>query len=101
MTDTSSAPAPQPGTVVPVQVQNVWQHTTVVVTSLIAAIPVIIAILEQFKDLPGLPTNVLAWIASAVSILTAVFVLYQKLFGTPTVTPTAAAKLIQTTVPKE
>lgn len=95
MTDTS--PKPSPGSVAPVEVQPWYKHATIIVLSLVAAIPAIIAVLVQFQQLPGLPTNILAWITSAVAILSAVYALYQKLFGTPLVTPTAAAKLIQTT----
>lgn len=96
MSNQDVSPKPIVGSIAPVEVQNVWKHTTVIVTSVVSAIPLIIAVLTQLKELPGLPTNVMAWIASAIAILTALFVLYQKLFGTPTVTPTAAAKLIQT-----
>lgn len=94
MTDVSSKP--QAGTVAPVVVQPWYKHATIIVLSLIASIPVIISILVQFQQLPGLPTNVLAWITSVISVLGAVYALYQKLFGTPMVTPTAASKLIQT-----
>lgn len=95
MTDIS--PKPEAGTVAPVEVQPWYKHATIIVLTIVAAIPTIIGILVQFQQLPGLPTNVLAWIASSISILGAVYALYQKLFGTPMVTPTAAAKLIQTT----
>lgn len=94
MTDTS--PKPVAGTVAPVEVQPWYKHVTLIVLSVLAAIPSIIALLVQLHDVPGLPTNVLAWITSAIAILGAVYALYQKLFGTPMVTPTAAAKLIQT-----
>ena len=93
-------PKPQAGSVAPVEVQPWYKHATIVVTGLITAIPVIIACLIQLQQLPGLPTNVLAWCGTAVSVLTTVFVAYQKIFGTPMVTPTAAAKLIQTTPEK-
>jgi hypothetical protein len=96
MTDIS--PKPQPGTIAPVEVQAVWKHVTVIATTIFAAIPFVIAALVQLHDIPGLPTNVMAWIGTAISVLTALFVLYQKLYGIPTVTPTAAAKLIQTDV---
>lgn len=78
---------------VTVPVQNVWQHTTVIIATIMAMIPIVIAALVQIKELPGLPTNILAWIASAISVLTAVVVIWQKLNGLITITPTAAAKL--------
>lgn len=87
---------PQIGTVAPVEVEPVWKHLTVIVSTIIAVIPLVIAMLTQFQQLPGLPTNVMAWIAAAISLLTTVLVVYQKLFGKPQITPTAASKLIQT-----
>lgn len=94
MTDIS--PKPQPGTVAPVEVQPWYKHASIVITSIVAAIPLILAVLVQFQQLPGLPTNIEAWIGSAIAILTAVFVAYQKIFGTPMITPTAASKVIET-----
>lgn len=91
-------PKPEVGSIAPVEVQNVWKHASVIVTSAITAIPIVLAVLTQLKEIPGMPTNVALWIGSAISVLTAVFIAYQKLFGTPVVTPTAAAKLIQTTI---
>jgi hypothetical protein len=96
MADTNST-KPEVGSVAPVEVQNIWKHASVIVTSAITAIPIVLAVLTQFKELPGLPTNIALWIGTAISVLTAVYIAYQKLFGTPVVTPTAAAKLIQTT----
>lgn len=87
---------PQVGSVAPVEVEPIWKHLTVILTAIIAGIPTIIAVLTQLQQLPGLPTNIMAWIASAVSILTFILVIYQKLFGKPQITPTAASKLIQT-----
>lgn len=86
---------PKSGTVaqVVVPVQNVWKHTTVIISTLMAVIPIVLAALVQLKDLPGLPTNIAVWIASAVSVLTAILVIWQKLNGLITITPTAAAKL--------
>lgn len=93
MTDVS--PKPAAGTVAPVEVQPWYKHATIIVLALLAAIPSIIAVLVQFKELPGLPTNMEAWITSSIAILGTIYVIYQKLFGTPMITPTAAAKLIQ------
>lgn len=78
---------------VTVPVQSVWQHTTVIISAIMAIVIALLASLVQLQDLPGLPTNVLGWIASAISVLTAIVVVYQKLNGIITITPTAAAKL--------
>lgn len=95
MTDIS--PKPQAGSVAPVEVQPWYKHVTLIVLALMAAIPTIIAMLVQLQQIPGLPTNIMAWIASAVTILGAVYAIYQKLFGIPLITPTAAARVIETT----
>lgn len=96
MSSASAPVKPQSGsnTTVQLPVQDVWKHTTVIVATIMAIIPIVIAALVQLKDVPGLPTNVLGWIASAVSVLTAIFVIYQKINGIISITPTAAAKLM-------
>lgn len=93
-----TAPKPLEGTVAPVQVVSLWKHPLVLLTVIIGSIPAVLAILVQMQQLPGLPTNVLAWIGTAVAVLTAVATILRQLgiLGSPSVTPTAAAKLIQT-----
>lgn len=101
MTDTTNITPPKPavGSVAPVQVVNIWNHPMVLLAAVIAAIPTILAALVQLQELPGLPANVLAWIASAIAVLSLVATVLRNLglLGTPSITPTAAAKLIQTT----
>lgn len=93
-----SAPGVKPlsGTTIeiPVTVSNVFSHVTVWIAAFVAAIPAIIALLVQFQELPGLPTNILAWMASAVTILGTIATIYARLHGSPTITPTMAAKVI-------
>lgn len=102
MANTDMSPKPAVGSVAPVQVVNIWNHTMVLITSAIAIIPIVLATLVQLKDLPGLPTNISVWIGAAISILTAVLTVMRNLgmLGVPQTTPTAAAKLIQTDAPK-
>lgn len=90
---------PIEGTVAPVQVVAVWKHPMVIITAVIAAVPTILATLVQLHDIPGLPTNVLAWIGSAIAFLTTVITVLRALglLGAPVISPTAAAKVIQTT----
>lgn len=96
MSDTS--PKPAPGSVAPVEVVSIWKHPMVIITTVIATIPVILAVLIQLQELPGLPTNVTAWIASSVAILTAIVTVMRGLgfLGAPVISPTAAAKVIVT-----
>lgn len=90
---------PEVGTVAPVQVVAIWQHPLVLITTAIAAVPTILATLIQLHQIPGLPTNVLAWMGSAIAVLTTVVTALRALglLGAPVITPTAAAKVIQTT----
>ena len=99
MTNADISPKPAIGSVAPVQVVSLWKHPMVIIMSCIAAIPAVIAGLVQLKALPGLPTNVTAWIGTAISVLTVILTILRNLglLGLPSVTPTAAAKLIQTT----
>lgn len=92
------SPKPAVGSVAPVTVVSIWQHTMVLITSAIAVIPIILAALVQLKELPGLPTNWAVWIGAAISVGTAVLTVLRNLgfLGLPQTTPTAAAKLIQT-----
>lgn len=94
----TTTPKPEVGTVAPVVVQAWYKHPLVIIATIGAAIPTLILVLVQLQDLPGLPTNVLAMITSAIGILTAVLTLLRQLglLGMPSITPTAAAKLIQT-----
>lgn len=98
MANIDQSPKPEVGTVAPVQVVSIWKHPTVLIAAGIAAVPTVLATLVQLQQLPGLPTNDLAWIASAVSILTVVATVLRALglLGAPVISPTAAAKLIQT-----
>lgn len=93
-----SQPKPVEGSVVPVQVVSVWKHVTMIAATVMAGASILLAALVQFQELPGLPTNVAAGLGSAIAVLTALVTLYQKLYGTPQITPTAASKLIQTDV---
>lgn len=90
---------PEVGTVAPVQVVPIWKHPLVIIMAVIAALPTILAVLVQFKQIPGLPTNVTAWLASSITIVGGLLTILRALglLGAPVVTPTAAAKLIQTT----
>lgn len=99
MTNTDMTPKPAIGSVAPVQVVSIWKHPMVLIMAAIASIPTALAILVQLQELPGLPTNVLAWISTAIGILTLLATILRNLglLGLPSVTPTAAAKLIQTT----
>ena len=99
----ADAPKPQEGTVAPVGVVAIWKHPMVWIMAAIAAIPTTITILVQLQELPGLPTNVLGWIATAISVLSVLATILRNLglLGTPAITPTAAAKLIQTEAPKQ
>lgn len=99
MTNADTSPKPAIGSVAPVQVVSLWKHPMVIITAGIAAIPTLIAVLVQLQQLPHLPTNIAAWAASVISILTVVATIARNLglLGLPSVTPTAAAKLIQTT----
>lgn len=95
MADTKT---PEVGTVAPVQVVAIWKHPMVLITAAIAAVPTILAALIQLHEIPGLPTNIMAWIGSAIAFLTTVITVLRALglLGAPVVSPTAAAKLIQT-----
>lgn len=92
MTDVS--PKPQTGTVVPVEakVKAIWRHVTIIVAAIMAFLAAVLAILVQLKDLPFLPTNVATWITVAITVIGGLIQIYQKLYGTPAVTPTLAAK---------
>lgn len=94
-------PKPLEGTVAPVAVVPLWKHPMVLIGVVIASLPAILAFLVQLHQLPGLPTNVMAWIASAITIISLVITILRNLglLGTPAITPTAAAKLIQTEAP--
>ena len=89
---------PAEGSVAPVEVKSLWKHPMVIITSLIAAIPLVLGALVQLQQIPGLPTNIMAWIAGGISTLTAILTILRALglLGAPVITPTAAAKLIQT-----
>ena len=97
MSNTDTSPKPAVGTTVPleVKVKSIWTHVTIVVASVMTGITAILAVLVQLKELPFLPTNVLAWITVSILVLTQITQMYQKLFGKPAVTPTSAAKQIQ------
>lgn len=88
---------PEVGTVAPVEVKSIWKHPLVIITGLAAAIPAILAALIQLHQIPGLPTNIMAWIGTAISVLTALVTLLRALglLGAPVISPTAAAKVIQ------
>ena len=90
-------PKPEVGTVAPVEVVNVWKHPLVIITTLAAAIPAILATLVQLHQIPGLPTHVMAWIGSAIAFLTTALTVLRALglLGAPVISPTAAAKVIQ------
>jgi hypothetical protein len=94
-----SAPLVKPaeGTVAPVEVVSVWKHLTMIIGTVMAIASIILAALVQLNDIPGLPTNITAMIGSAITVLTVLVTLYQKLYGKPQITPTAAAKVIQST----
>lgn len=94
----NSQSKPVEGTIAPVEVVSIWKHVSMIVATIMAAASIILAALVQFQELPGLPTNITAMLGSAIAVLTALVTLYQKLYGKPQVTPTAAAKLIQTDV---
>lgn len=100
----SDTPAPKPleGTVAPVEVKSTWKHPLVIISTIGAAIPAIILALVQLQQLPGLPTNILAWITTSIGVLTATATVLRQLglLGTPSISPTAAAKLIQTDASK-
>lgn len=89
---------PEVGTVAPVQVVAIWKHPLVIIMGIIAAIPATLATLIQLHQIPGLPTNITAWIGTAISVLTALVTLLRALglLGSPVISPTAAAKVIQT-----
>lgn len=93
----SNASKPAVGSVAPVEVVSVWKHPTVLVASAIAAVPTVLATLVQLHELPSLPTNIATWIGSAIAILTAVASVLRALglLGAPVITPTAAAKVIE------
>lgn len=93
---------PQEGSLAPVQVVPTWKHPLVLITGIIALLPVILAMLVQFQQIPGLPTNVMAWLASATSVVTLVITIFRALglLGAPVVSPTAASKLIQSDAPQ-
>ena len=100
MTDQSVSQAvtkPLEGSVAPVEVANWYKHPLVLITSLAASIPLVLGALIQLQQIPGLPTNVMAWIAGGISTLTAILTILRALglLGSPVITPTAASKLIQ------
>lgn len=84
------------GTVAPVEVQPWWKHISIIIAGAAAAASTVLTVLIQLQELPGLPTNITAAIGTTIAILTAFITLYQKLYGKPMVTPTAATKLIET-----
>lgn len=88
------------GTVAPVQVTAIYKHPLVIITAVIAAIPTILAMLIQFQQIPGLPTNITAWIATTIAILTSLITILRALglLGAPVISPTAASKVIQSSV---
>lgn len=96
------APKPQEGSVAPVQVVNIWKHPLVLLMAAIASVPLVLATLVQLHQIPGLPTNVATWIDSGIAILTVVVTVLRGLglLGQPVISPTAAAKLIQTDAPQ-
>lgn len=98
---TDVPPKPVEGSVAPVEVVTLWKHPLVLLTTAIAAVPTILATLIQLKAMPqlaALPTNVTAWLSSAIAILTVAATILRALglLGAPVITPTAAAKVIQT-----
>ncbi len=95
MTDVS--PKPVEGSVAPVEVKAWWKHPLVILTSLIASVPLILSTLIELKQLPNLPTNVMGWLSSSIAVLTAILTFLRALglLGTPVITPTAASKIIQ------
>ena len=103
MANSDQAPKPEVGTVAPVQVVVLWRHPLVLITAAITSLPLILATLVQLQALPGLPTNVTAGLASAVSAVTLLVTICRALglLGAPVVSPTAAARLIQTDAPPE
>lgn len=98
MSNLDTSPKPAIGSVAPVQVVSIWKHPLVLITTAIAIVPVVLTVLIQIQELPGLPTNVLGWIASSVAVLTAVATVLRALglLGAPVISPTAAAKVIVT-----
>ena len=100
MSDASSKPVE--GSVAPVEVKPVYKHPMVIITSTIAALPLVLAALVQFQQIPGLPTNITAWLAAGISAVTAAITVARALglLGAPVVSPTAASKLIQSDAPK-
>lgn len=103
MTDVS--PKLAEGSVAPVEVKSWWKHPMIIIASAIATVPTVLATLIQLKALPqlaSLPTNVTAWLSSAIAIFTVVATILRALgfLGVPVITPTAASKLIQSD-PKE
>lgn len=95
MTDVSSKPIE--GSVAPVEVAAWYKHLLVLITGLAAAVPVILSTLIELKQLPNLPTNITSWFETAIAILTAILTILRALglLGTQVITPTAAAKIIQ------
>lgn len=88
---------PEVGTVAPVQVTPIWKHPLVIIATLAAIISAVLTALIQLHQIPGLPTNVTAWIGTAISVLTALVTLLRALgvLGAAVISPTAAAKVIQ------
>lgn len=93
---------PEVGTVAPVVVQPAATHPLVIITSVAAGLSVIAATFIQLGAIPGLPANIVAWLGTGGAILTAVATILRQIgaLGTPSISPTAAAKLIQTEPPK-
>lgn len=91
---------PAVGSVAPVTVAAIWKHPLVVITTVVAMIPVVLTALVQLRQLPGLPTNIMAWISTAIAVLTAVVTILRALgmLGAPVISPSAASKVIQTEV---
>lgn len=96
-------PKPQVGSVAPVIVQPAAKHPLVIITSIAAGASVLAATCIQLGAIPGLPTNIVAWLGTGAAILTAIATILRQIgaLGTPSVSPTAAAKLIQTEAPKQ
>lgn len=96
------SPKPEVGTVAPVIVQPASTHPLVIISTVAAVLSVLAATLVQLGQIPGLPTNVLAWVGTGGAILTALATVLRQIgaLGTPSISPTAAAKLIQTEPPK-
>jgi hypothetical protein len=94
MSSPGSAPPVGATVNVPVTVASVWSHATVIIAGFMAVTPAIIAVLVQLKELPGLPTNILAWIATAITVLGTLATIWAKVSGAPTITPSMAAKAI-------